>query len=224
MTTPPPSDGVDEPMNSPEYSHFVALTEAERFSEAEALATSMFNPTVPDGAFWKAQLGYACFLNERDAEHFDRALDHFEELVAWRPHDPNARFWKSYVELIAREAYDSGREELQALARMAPDHPYAFVVLGGIPGEASEVIRYLEASLRIVPNNFRALRELGKHLDRSGRRDEARRVFSTLIESEPFIETRYGVMNSYMNGVLNGAAHADAWKGEARRYLAASGD
>jgi tetratricopeptide (TPR) repeat protein len=212
--------GPKKPLDAPAYSRFVELAETRRFADAEALAFAQLDKHAADWAFWKTQLGYVCFLNEEDAEaHFDRAPDHFDTLAARCPHDPNARFWKAYVELIVHDGHDGAREELQALLQMEPNHPYASLVMGGIPGEESKAIQHLQAALRVVPNNFRALRDLGRRFDQMGRRDEAHQVFKAMVDNQPFIENRYGVMNLYTNGVLTGAAHADAWKAEARRYL-----
>lgn len=221
MTRRREGDGLDGRPDIPEYSRFVDLVAADRFSEGEELATTALREQPSEWRFWKTQLVYVCFLNDKDnAAQFERSPLHLGELVARYPNDHNGHFWKAYVDLILLDAREAARNELYALSRVAPYHAYVSLVLGGMPEEASKAVGHLEASLRIVPNNFRAMRDLGYVLNRQDRRGEARLVFEALLLAHPFVETSYGVMNPYMNEVLTGAGHAAAWKAEARHYIA----
>lgn len=214
-------DPADPRLADPAYLRFAELVAAERYHAAEALATSLLAQRADDWAFWKTQLGYTCFLNERDdAAWFERAPRHFDELAARRPHDANARFWKAYVATIALNAQETAREDLRTVLRQSPRHPYAALVLGGMGGDANEAVRHVAASLAVIPNSVRALRDLARLLDALGRREEARRALAALMAVEPFVETRFGVMNPYANQVLTGAANAGTWTREAEAFLA----
>jgi tetratricopeptide (TPR) repeat protein len=209
-------------MTDPHRSRLTDTVAAGRYAEAEAHCVEMLGQQA-DWAFWKTQLGYVCFLNEQDdAARFVRAPRHFAELVTQRPLDGNALFWKAYLDHILLDNRELAADELRQVLRRSPDHPYAPLVLAGM-SEDGEAVRLLESALHGTPNNFRALGQLGRLLHQRGRREDARAAYGTMLEGEPFVEARLGIMNPYANEVLTAAAHADAYRDEARRYLLADG-
>lgn len=209
-------------MTDPDHARLADAVAAGRYAEAEAHCLDMLGQQV-DWAFWKTQLGYVCFLNgEDDAARFVRAPRHFAELVARRPRDANALFWKAYLDHILLDNRDLAADELKQVLRMSSDHRYASLVLAGM-GEDGEVVGFLRSALRVTPNNFRALRQLGHLFHQQGRRAEAIAAYGTMLDGEPFVETRVGIMNPYANEVLTAAAHAEAYREEARRHFSAAG-
>lgn len=195
------------------YARLQALIDAEDFKQAEEYCLDML-ARGGDQRFWRTQLGYVCFLNERDIDAFyNRSTRAFETVIDQYHDDANAHFWLAYQTAILWNEPGDVRRELETVIQLVPNHPYARLVLAGMGTvQNEEVISLLKKTLEIQPANFRALQELSKALIASGQITEAINVLQTLIKESPYVETNYGIMNEYINGVLNGSY----WKQEKR--------
>jgi tetratricopeptide (TPR) repeat protein len=197
------------------------LMSARDAATAERLCRRMIEEGH-DWQFWKTQLGYVCFLNERDDEaRFESALRHFEEISQRLPGDVTARTWHAYIRAILLDQQEAAAGELRTLLGQAPGHPYALIVLAGLENEVT-AIPLLRAALHAQPNNVRALRELARIEFDQGRAASGSEALQTIVQAVPFRESRYGIMNLYINELLTQAEHADRLKAEASTLLAAA--
>lgn len=200
------------------YEQFVILVERENYALAEEVCRAAL-ARGEDQQFWQTQLGYVCFLNEKDAESFfDKAPDAFTSLVNEYPLDDNAHFWLGYILDIVRNDPEKPRQEYRATFELNPRHAYAKLTLAGIV-DRDQGIRLLREVLEEQPTNFRALRQLADTLIAANRHQEAVGVLEVLLRHNAYVEEGYGIMNQYMNGVLTGASHEQRLQEEARAMI-----
>ena len=209
-------------MHGNEFATFENMVSSGDLTGAEQFCSDVLGRSEPEAwNFWKTQAGYVCFLNEEDSDaRYNRAPAHFEELASRCPKDSNAWFWLGYLEDVLFGETSAG-ERLQTALALAPDHPYAALVLAGISPTPESSIRLLQTVIRVQGNNARAVRELTRVWIGRGEVAQAVHGLQMLASEPPFIEHGYGIMNVYMNDVLTGAIHHPEWKAEAERTLGA---
>lgn len=194
------------------------LVEAGRLDEAaEWCRRRLADSSHAD--HWLRQLGFVCFLNEsNDAAYYEDAPRIFREIAERSLEDADAHFWLGYVRTIIESDHAGAEDSLSAALRVDPSHPYAHLVLSGIK-QGADAVQELRCTLASQPGNLRAWRALAQELTRTGDYDGGRRALQQLVAAEPYVETRYGIMNAYVNEVLTGSAHASVWKREAEAQL-----
>lgn len=208
---------------NPDYIQLTQLINLKDYSEAEALCYAALSQSI-HSHFWRTQLGYVCFLNERDFEaYYNKAPTVFKSLVAEDPKDANALFWLSYIYNIVFSEDEKAKYGLEQVLALEPNHPYANIALGGLTIPDAEhsaaVITCLQHVLQQQPTNFRALRQLADVFVQTNRKAEAQNLFQRMLSYPAYVEHDYGIMNHYINGVLTGATHEEAWRYEAQLAL-----
>lgn len=202
------------------YAELEALIEQEKYEEAVALCQK----AIASGAephFWKTQLGYVYFLDERnDFNYYTKSVEIFEVLVKEDEQDSNAHFWLGYFNTLILLDNQTARMELEQATALDPGHAYAYLVLAGIEGtEAKSRLKLLERVLELQPNNFRALHELAALYRTKQRETEANALLEIILKQQPYLEQSYGIMNRYINDVFTGANQAEALRAEIKLNL-----
>jgi tetratricopeptide (TPR) repeat protein len=203
--------GIQIVMKRAPYSHLSQLVGDGKWADAEVFCQEMVESGA-DHVFWTTQLGYVCFLNdEDDGARYERAPAIFESLVTEDSANVNARFWQAYVDLILFDDQDTARLRLDEIRKLDSNHAYTSLVLAGLHDgeEASECI---QATLRVQPDNFRALLQAFEYWTGLGNRKEATEAAVRIVDHDPYVETAYGIINPYMNEVLTGAEWAHQTK------------
>lgn len=195
-----------------------ALVEAGRLEEAAELCRHHL-ADAPHADRWLRELGFVCFLNDaNDTAYYEDAPRIFRELAQRSPESADAHFWLGYVRAIVESDKAGAEDSLNRALRLEPKHAYAYLVRSGLKEDAG-AIHDLRLALDVQPGILRAWRTLAQALAQVGDRDGSRSALERLVSAEPYIETQYGIMNTYMNEVLTGSAHAASWKQEARDQL-----
>jgi tetratricopeptide (TPR) repeat protein len=172
-----------------------------------------------DPRFWKTQLGYVHFLNERDIEaYYNKAPSVFMSLAEEYPHDDNIHFWLGYIYHITLHDSDKAQLELRKTLELNPRHPYANLVLAGLV-ESDRSVALLQMTLQVQPYNFRAMHQLALLYMSNDKLHEAESLLKSMIDNRAYIEQGYGIMNLYINEVLTGAANEKGLQREAREQL-----
>jgi hypothetical protein len=102
---------------------------------------------------------------------------------------------------------------------IAPKFFYADLVLAGLLENHADRLEYLEGVLKQKPNLYRALVEMSELFIEAHRYDSARSTLNMLLNSNPYIENDFGVMNNYMNDVFTGAEHQEDFQYKAEAML-----
>jgi tetratricopeptide (TPR) repeat protein len=92
------------------------------------------------------------------------------------------------AQLIERRLFPEAREELEAVRRMAPEHPDVLLNLGALNaklGDTAAAIASLRNALERAPQDVEALFNLGLLYWRQGRSEEAREIWSRLVAEAP---------------------------------------
>ncbi|WP_337172378.1 hypothetical protein [Gemmatimonas aurantiaca] len=195
------------------------LIEAEQFEKAETLCERRIAEAAMEEQRWRRQLGFVCFLDEQnDDAYYSRAPRIFRELVSQAPESADAHFWHGYLQNIIESDTRAARKSLREAIRLDPTLPYSHLVLAGLDDETDPASE-LETVLRVQPGNLRAWEQLAEVRLRAGDRRGGRHALQELINATPYIETAYGIMNTYMNAVLVGSAHAERMKRDAQDQL-----
>ena len=200
--------------------YYTALESAVGIEDYETATKICHRALAAGGAqhFWKTQLGYVCFLNEKDAEaYYNQAPSIFGWLVVTFPADENAWFWLGYLNDIVLDNQEHARTQLREALKLDTNHPYANLVLAGIV-DPLESIKLLRRTLTRQPANFRALHQLADILSSINKEEQAE-ILMLMLQEEVYVEKDYGIMNSYMNDVFIGVMRVDAWRAAARAQL-----
>jgi tetratricopeptide (TPR) repeat protein len=208
---------------NPNYVQLTQLIALADYSGAEALCYAALSQAV-NSHFWRTQLGYVCFLNDRDFEaYYNKAPTVFQSLVAEDPTDANALFWLSYIYNIVLFENEKAKDGLEQVLALEPNHPYANIALSGLTRleieQSAAVIKCLQHVLRQQPTNFRVLRQLADIFVQTNRKAEAQNLFQRMLSYPAYVEHDYGIMNKYINDVLTGATHEQVWRHEAQLSL-----
>jgi len=200
------------------YAQLQELVEFGDYAQAEVVCRAAL-ARGEDPQFWETQLGYVCFLNERDAKsYYDKALATFTSLTSKYSSDDNARFWLAYIFDVIFSDLERARQELHDCLQLNPNHSYAKLVLAGIVDQ-EQGKGLLRKVLQEQPTNFRALRQLADALIAPNQGKEARRILDVMLHNKAYVEQAYGIMNRYMNDVLTNATHEHSLQEEARTLL-----
>lgn len=200
------------------YVQLLISVESEIYAQAEDVCRAAL-ARGEHWQFWETQLGYVCFLNEKDAVSFyDKAPDTFISLVDEFPLDDNSHFWLGYILNIVRNDPEKPRQEYRATLELNPRHAYAKLTLAEIV-DRDQGIHLLREVLEEQPSNFRALGQLANTLIAANRHQEAVSVLEVMLRRNAYAEVGYGIMNQYMNDVLTGASHEQRWREEARAMI-----
>ncbi len=209
---------VTSPQMESDEKRLEALVDTGRFEEAAELCRLRL-ADAQHANRWLRELGFVCFLNDtNDTAYYEDAPRIFRELAQRSEESADAHFWLGYVRAIVESHRAAADESLTRALRLEPMHAYAHLVRAGL-NQDSGAIHDLRLALDVQPGNLRAWRSLAQTLAQVGDRDGSRRSLERLVNAEPYIETQYGIMNTYMNEVLTGSAHAENWKQEARLQL-----
>lgn len=170
--------------------------------------------------FWKTQLAYVCFLNEdNDEARYVTAHNLFISLTELNPLDANSHFWLGYITDIFFNNKESARSHLLEVKLIAPKFFYADLALAGLVENHPDNLEYLEAVLQQKPNLYRALLQMSELLIKAHQYDNARRTLNALLNSDPYLETEFGVMNKYMNDVFTCATHQEDFQNKCEAML-----
>jgi tetratricopeptide (TPR) repeat protein len=200
------------------YTDLERLIENEQYSEAEAICQEAIASSV-DKLFWRTQLGYVYFLNFPDEDYPENSIAIFEALVKDYPNDPNAHFWFGYLNWIFYSEIDFAITELLKVLELEPNHPYARLVLAGHNADHISSLVPLMQQIQIQPNNYRALMQSGDFYRDKKNLETAREFYLKIIQNPPYIETGYGIMNTYINDVFTFATRAEDVKNETKEIL-----
>lgn len=159
------------------------------------------------------------FLDERNEDAFFGAPKVFDELIQRLPLDADAHFWRGYVKCIHGRDDDQAKKALHRALELDRNHAYAQLALSAYDSGLPR-IKLLERLLNSQPGNLRALESLASTLRDTGDRGGSRLAYQRIIDIEPYVELRYGIMNKYINGVLTGSYWAERYKREAAEQLA----
>jgi len=198
-------------MSNNRYEELDKLVTLRDYDMAEAFCQSALIDDI-NTCFWKTQLGYVYFLNERNVNtHYNKTPAIFESLIEKYPDDINAHFWLGYIYNVILNDIENAKNELRIALKLSPVHPYANLVLAGLVEDA-EGVELLRKVLTIQSANFRAIRQLADLLLQRHQKVLSRRTSESMLTNAPYIEQDYGIMNRYINDVLTGATHAQAWR------------
>jgi tetratricopeptide (TPR) repeat protein len=201
------------------YTDLETLVKKEKFNEAkQAINTAI--ASGQDIEFWKTQLAYASFLNEKnDSDHYVKVAELFTSLVETNPKNGNSYFWLGYVTYILFGQTEIARNHLNKAKEIEPNLFYANLVLAGFPLNAKERLNLLETVIEQKPNLFRALLDEAMILIKLDQYDKAKHVLNRLLNLEPYVEKHYGIMNAYMNDVFTGANHYETLRKQAEAEI-----
>jgi tetratricopeptide (TPR) repeat protein len=165
-------------------------------------------------------LGLTHFCNERDWHSFhDSSVIVLRKLIEEYPTDAESRLWYGYVLGLAGMDAEQGMNELQTCLKLTPFQPYAALNLAGGFGPNKDTIALLKSVLNPQPNNYRALRDLGRAYLRLGEFSSARETFELILSAEPYWDKRGDFMNEYVNDVFTYAKQRDRAKRQALLLL-----
>jgi tetratricopeptide (TPR) repeat protein len=200
-------------MTNSAYNKLIELVRLEKYYDAEILCRQLLL-SEPDQKFWRTQIGYIYFLNEKnDQLYYSSAPSTFKSLVSDYPLDINSHFWLGYIFNIVTGDIEDAKNELKTSLSLDKYHPYANIVMSGLIG-VPESIDLLRIALEVQPTNFRVLRQLANMLLQVGQDTEALKYFDVVLNSPAYIEENYGIMNRYINDVLTSATHEQLWRAE----------
>jgi tetratricopeptide (TPR) repeat protein len=200
-------------MTNSAYNKLIELVRLEKYYDAEILCRQLLL-SEPDQKFWRTQIGYIYFLNEKnDQLYYSSAPSTFKSLVSDYPLDINSHFWLGYIFNIVTGDIEDAKNELKTSLSLDKYHPYANIVMSGLIG-VPESIDLLRMALEVQPTNFRVLRQLANMLLQVGQDTEALKYFDVVLNSPAYIEENYGIMNRYINDVLTSATHEQLWRAE----------
>jgi tetratricopeptide (TPR) repeat protein len=208
---------------NPDYVQLTQLIALNDYEGAEVLCYAALSQGV-NSHFWRTQLAYVCFLNDRDFEaYYNMVPTVFKSLVAEDPKDANALFWLSYIYNIVLFENEKAKYGLEQVLALEPNHPYANIALAGLTTPEAEhaeaAIKCLQNVLQQQPTNFRALRQLAGVFAQTSRTAEAQDLLQRILHYPAYVEHNYGIMNQYINDVLTGATHEQVWRHEAQLAL-----
>lgn len=195
-----------------------SLVESGRLEEAAQLCLQHLHD---DGSqnYWLRQLGFVSFLDEgNQIAYYERAPQAFRDLAQRMPEDADAQFWLGYVRSIVENDSAGAELALWAATRLDPHHAYAHLAMAGLKA-GRDAVSELKQTVSVQPGNLRAWRALAQQFEQLGERGAANQAWGELLRAAPQIETRYGIMNTYVNDVLTGASHAEKWRELARAKL-----
>jgi tetratricopeptide (TPR) repeat protein len=200
-------------METIDYGKLLEMVQLENYHDAEILCRQLLL-SGSDELFWKTQIGYIHFLNEKsDQSYYSSASSTFQSLVSDYPFDINSHFWLGYMFNIILGDIESAKTELNTCLLLDKHHPYANIVMSGLV-EEPENIELLKVALEVQPTNFRVLRQLASMLLEINQHTEALKLFDVILNSPAYIEKDYGIMNRYINDVLTSANHEQLWRAE----------
>ena len=153
-------------------------------------------------AYWLLQGAFAWFLDK--AEWGFEGLEAFRTAQLAAPHDSFALFWFAYAEWALKgwtpASVGQFREAERGLVR-----PYAALVLGrrhyGLKEFGIADSKFKEV-LALVPNFLGAAFDLMRTCCGLGDVPRAVAAANVILAVSPFEETRFGVMNGYVNDVF----------------------
>jgi tetratricopeptide (TPR) repeat protein len=185
------------------------LAEAGAFGAAIDLCEHLLEERRDDRGFWKLQLALLYFLDEENRLRWDQAPRFAGEAVYADPANPDAHFWYGYIKSMLQNDDEFGRRQFELCFDLHPQHAYAHLGMAVMNLPPEEAKMHLERVLEVQPANYRALLLLAKTCQALGRDREARDALETLLRSRPYVEERCGIMNGYINTVLNQSASAE---------------
>ena len=197
------------------YSKIIELVRLEKYYDAEILCRQLLlSESESDDIFWRTQIGYIYFLNEKDDQsYYSSAPSAFKALASDHSLDINSHFWLGYIFDIVLGDIDNAINELKTCLLLDKYHPYANIVMSGLVG-IPENINLLRVALEVQPTNFRILRQLANMLLQVDQTTEALKLFDVILNSPAYVEENYGIMNRYINDVLTSATHEQLWRAE----------
>ncbi|MDG4601366.1 MAG: tetratricopeptide repeat protein [Defluviicoccus sp.] len=184
--TAPPDAGLDDAgpddTIAPEFDDAVALHQADRLAEAEAIYRGILT-RAPDDRRVLQNLGVLCWRQGRR----DEALRLYERALATAPGDPALNAWIGGA-LFTLKDYDRAELHLRrALARRADDLRLVLRLASllderNMAEEAEELFR---RAIQIAPGEAAAHRGLADFLCGRGRAIEATASFRRVVELDP---------------------------------------
>ena len=201
------------------YIRLESLTQERKFNKATELAKVAIS-SGKDLEFWKTQLAYVSFLNEENvSDRYVVAPTVLTSLVETNPENANTHFWLGYITYILFGQLGIAKSHLNRAKEIEPKLFYADLVLAGLSENEDERLNLLETVIRGFPNLYRGLIDVARILIKVNQRDRAKIVLDKLLNSPPYVEKNYGVMNEYMNDVFTGATHQESIRKEAESEI-----
>jgi len=199
---------------------FETLIQDGKFREAAKLCNSAIG-SGRDLMFWKTQLAYISFLNDEDDEaRYITAPVLFTSLIEANPTDANCHFWLGYSTYILFNDKETAKSHIFKAKIIDPKFFYCDLVLAGFSETPRDKrLEYLENVLEQEPNLYSGLIEVSEALIELGQIERAKRRLTTLLNSPPYIEKTYGIMNDYINEVLTGAYYENNLKHKAEMLI-----
>jgi tetratricopeptide (TPR) repeat protein len=205
-------------LHDSDYAELENLVKTENYTEAAALCLDNIG-TRSERQFWLTQYAYVNFLNKEQADaQYSIAPDTLESLTKDYPDDENAHFWFGYISLIFLGRNELARQELATVLQLTPNHAYANLVLAELVSPEDR-IKHLQRALKSQPTNFRVLQRLAELFTETGQLPQARQMLQAMLDNAPYVETHYGIMTDYVNGVLTCATSAEEWRLEAKERV-----
>ena len=179
---------------------------AQAAEEPEAAAQSYQQALALRKDLLAGYNGYIGLLNQQ--KKFDEADKQLAALKNQFPEHPQTRLLEAQSALRKRDL-KAARESLQAVLKVAPNHPYALQLAGSVEYEAgalAQAISHLTKASTLVPDAVPVRLALAQALLRAGEVDKALTTLQPLVEGK-----------TPTTGALNLAAQAHQQKGDLAR-------
>jgi tetratricopeptide (TPR) repeat protein len=185
------------------------LAEAGDFGAAIELCERLLEDRRDDRGFWKLQIALLYFLDEENRLRWDQAPRYAGEAVYADPANPDAHFWYGYIKSMLQNDDEFGRRQFELCFDLHPQHAYAHLGMAVMNLPPEETKTHLDRVLEVQPANYRALLLLAKACQSMGREAEAQDALEALLRNRPYVEASCGIMNGYINTVLNQSTSAE---------------
>ena len=133
-------------------------------------------------------LRYARALTRLMLEQIDQAVSELEALVDEQPDEPRLLNALGYTLIDRTDRLDAGAELIERAYALAPDNPAIIDSMGWaafLQGHPEEALEYLRTAHERALSDPEIAAHLGEVLWVLGRRDQARSVWETALESQP---------------------------------------
>jgi hypothetical protein len=204
----------------PFTNEYDALIHQNNVDEALRIATGKLQGRS-EIAVTLRDIGLLQFLNhQEDPEPYDSPDYFLGASVFLQPDDADLRFWHGYVHEIRTASNDYSISQYQCGLEISLNHPYCLLALAGNTNtDKTRQAKLLDQLLAVQPNHIRALMQKAELAASEGEVAVATRIFSRVIDADPYEETNFGFMNKYVNHVLTAHARATSEKAKAAGRL-----
>jgi tetratricopeptide (TPR) repeat protein len=171
------------------------LREASAYQEAfEILGRAL--DKLPD----YPELLYDHAMAAEKVNRLDVLESNLRKLIALRPDHAHAHNALGYTLADRNERLDEARQLIETALRLAPDDPFIMDSMGWVlyrQGQIPEALDYLRRAHALRPDPEIAA-HFGELLWVSGQRDEARKLWSSVLKEHPKNEVLQGTINRFL--------------------------